>query len=564
MDNEATDYQHLLSFGLDVIPLKHNTKEPIGERWQLRSSDELWQAVSPSEPVNIGLRPGAGGIIGIDCDNRAAVRHVSEWLSCQGLPKLSVVTPSGNRHFYVRSDDAPPDLTFQHLNKEVGKGEMRVRNCYLVLPHSVYEGKVYRWEEGDASRFPSLPSVQWNDLKGLLPDVPTPASALLELPVRLLRYEMPPRTLEILLDLKANQCAGYPSFSEAEQAVVSGLFLAGWTFNEIEYTFEKWMPPHYRKRGRWRHSYLETSYNNALIDICRSKNRPQIASEYQAAQAQSWTGRGGQIAKETCLAMLAHRWKWGDTEATISKRDRELAIQAERSTIRRAIQRQFSKYAAPPSDPTASIPRTGDSRPSLKDINPCDLWGVTTGFKAAPHLQAVVSGKRIYFSEGARALFADRQGMLGRTAGALYEKLLLSDSPLTAVRLSMIFGFTEKTVREALKRLDADDLAQRVKGGWIAGSADVEIVAKAKGAHLLAQRRRDQVKEEREAYRQRRQQRRGSLLTRQVSGDQQMAELRKCGWSEERLERYTFPLTEENFGVLCDQAIREWRSSRSR
>ena len=108
--------------------------------------------------------------------------------------------------------------------------------------------------------------------------------------------------------------------------------------------------------------------------------------------------------------------------------------------------------------------------------------------------------------EGSAEIWAPAR--LGRSAGAVWA--WLGAVPATVTGLADATGKTRATVRRALRRLAAFDLAAEVVGGWVRGEADLSDVARELKAPEAAAQRRTAHALQREGWRNWTQNRRGA------------------------------------------------------
>jgi hypothetical protein len=131
--------------GWHVFPLQPREKKPLLSRGFLAATNEpstvrgWWQG---RPDANIGLWPGASGLIVVDLDGPQGETNGSE-LGLLSEPTLQVVTgrAEGGRHLYFRRPD------FSVTNRSVAeKIDVRCDAGYVILPPSVHPtGRVYRW-----------------------------------------------------------------------------------------------------------------------------------------------------------------------------------------------------------------------------------------------------------------------------------------------------------------------------------------------------------------------------------------------------------------------------------
>lgn len=248
---------------------------------------------------NIGLFAGGkNGLVIIDADSDRSRDFVIEHLKETGFyPWTTIVlTPKRKgQHFWLRMSGIPSNAqAYYKLPQNVGGGELRVhRPAYVVGPHSIIKEGEYTFIQGSAEFFVQQPEIPWLWLSWLLPRERLMGSSVgLGMrptgkplaPPKKFKFRPDPHVLKILEQLRDGNDGGnvykidyrtgvesgdlFSSRSEAEFAVIMGLVMAGWTFNEIKEAFDDFSPGHYSDVVN-PSGYLVRSYNNVIKILSR-------------------------------------------------------------------------------------------------------------------------------------------------------------------------------------------------------------------------------------------------------------------------------------------------------
>lgn len=467
------------SAGVLSIPLQPNSKMPVSQ-WLHIDPAEQWRQADGRQ-ANIGVLCG-NGLAVVDCDDAQAVDNVAARLRSLGLALPAVATPSGGRHAYLKVCDAPAGFTMQRLAAPVGKGELRVRSCYVAAPCSSVDGRPYAFVNGSPEDLLRLRPVAWRDLLWLCRAQPSHVLPT-EPPLRLVRRSLPQCT-ERLFALLAQAARGtavlrYCTRSEAECAVVAALILAGWGEQEIEAEFAKRQPGHYREMGQHRRAYLHRTYRRALDDIAATPPRPAILDAYRAAHGMAWPGRTGSTDQAIYLALLAVAWQFARWTVAVSLRD-------------------LSEHAAVSID-TAShaLTRLGAAKLIDRERDECAHPLAAHTYRIGQNKGTTVTYVRHWcIQNGYQELWA--QARLGKIAGAVYAAL--SMQPQAVATLSARTGKHRNTVARALARLWQQQLAEPSRNGWIQGPARLSDVASDLRAPQTANKRRQHHELERAVW----------------------------------------------------------------
>lgn len=483
--------------GVPTIPLRPNSKRALCAAWNLTPTPEQW-AEANGRACNIGALMG-NGLVAVDCDAPATVEAVRAALDGMGLRWPEVQTQSGGRHYYGRCADAPDWFNWSTLAREVGPGELRARNAYLVAPCSEVDGRPWRFVAGAPESLPKLRPIAWRDLAWLLDAQNATAQAapgnLEHPPLRLVWRPMPERVRALLRASALTRgpsrpFEGYASRSEAEYGAVAGLILSAWSFDEIRATFDELQPGHYRDAPN-REQWLARAYESALGWLASTPERMTIADAYRAAELAPWPGRGGGLERAVYLGLLADCWRWGAWEV-------------------RASVRCLAQHAA------ASVDGAHNALTRLEragKISRVKGWAWDTDTTQAEatawqvHLDRTVTTRNLYLQDlEPLSVLCALSGAevwspvaLGRSAQAVYR--LLGAQPVGVTELARLTGKHRNTIARALVNLRGCGLAEEHDGGWVRGARDLAEIADATNALERGLLRRARHDRQRRAWR---------------------------------------------------------------
>lgn len=472
------------ALGFTTIPLVGKFPlDPVS--WKITPPTEQWRRAGPDFDGNIGIVVGNGRAV-IDADDYETSKTIDCGLISRGYTPPTVLSPHGS-HFCIQVTNAPEEFNFSKLVNGVYKGELRVRNSYVVAPCSHVDGIPYRWERGTPEEWKSQSVVQWKDLLWLLTDQPV-SQLIAELPIPLVYRDMP-RKAQALLEKLASATKGqaiykYQSRSDAEAAVVSILILAGWSYDQILATFDDWLPGKYQEaKGRDRQRYFDRTYYRALSKIAAHPTRQEIADAWKAAKSNPfWPGASGFLERDTYLGLLAICWQFGSWEVGASERDLSQYAAASQPGVHHALQSLAKR----------EIIRKQSHRRNLDEAN---CWIVSPLRDLSSQVMIYDSSLRGDIPDLAE-LWAPTK--LGRTAGIIYQ--LLAEIPASVGSLKRRTGKAWGTVKAALTKLEAFDLAIHREKGWIHGDGSLPEIAQKFEVNKAASSRRSYHNRQREWF----------------------------------------------------------------
>ena len=537
--------------GAVAIPLRANAKTPAaGASWLTTPSAEQWQALPTGKPCNLGLVCGAGHVV-IDADNAEAVRNVDAQLAGLGvLDKLPIErTPSGGRHYHAKLVEVPDGFSYALLARQLGAGELRAANCYVVAAPSTVAGRPYVFEQGGPHLLPALRVMAWRDFDWLLPVAAGAVDRVEVPPVRLLERSAG-GAVELLLDklghaqarsrrgdrFERGQAVGkYGSTSQAEAAVVAILILRGWPFDAIAALFEQAQPAHYRLRRAadanaaavLRVAYLRATYGNVLAELAGNATRRQLALAWRTVEQAGAPSEAAEAERRVLLAMLAHAWQVDALTFSASRRDLGLHAQLSGQVVDAARQRLHAERLIKVRRPRAEAATWQGLRYTLDAGFVANLAaGFGAGlirYNSCHRSQLIQRSIRdnAHAASGCRLAAATAPVWARQHCGPAAKRIYigLGSAAVPVLTLAAAAGLSVGRAERALLRLAAHGLAVQVAEGappvrsgagrqarklvayWLRGPVDVDELASRLADNGAAAR--DRVEAERDAWRQR-------------------------------------------------------------
>jgi len=301
------DYEEM---GLKPIPLIAGTKEPIGVdgngKWKEPIMDQ-WRGVE-STATNIGIRLDGDGLAILDVDDEEAKQVIERALDQLGLLPMPTVKTGGSHdgYQYWIQLEAPEWFTLGNFSQ--GKGELRVRDCYVVVPDSVII-RPYVFE-----RVPEevlcQPEISWKDLGYLV----GPSEAIKEArwsrpAIPILRSKLGDAEPQVWGLVKALNTASmgkpilgyrgtlYASRSEAMAAVVRIMLRKGWTWTGIRSFF-------------WKHAPMYLGQKEGSIRYTARKFSAEMTPPELVAAYESGLGIESEATKAVYRAFLSEAARW--------------------------------------------------------------------------------------------------------------------------------------------------------------------------------------------------------------------------------------------------------------
>jgi hypothetical protein len=482
-------HQNALNFydalGLDTLPLAPGGKNAIRQRWQERDSLRLWQ--NAPQGANIGIRAGGVAHVAfIDCDDKNApgtFETVANYLTGLGVSHYPIVeTASGvGRHIYITfggglNGDA------RNLAAEVGAGEFRFGpGAYVVAPPStITGGSEYRLLSGNLHNMPALalgdilPILGSQDTTPARKNIPRPAMALLH----------------------GKNAEGYPSRSEAEQALILSLVNAGFECAEVLDLFNRHpcagkyaelKADNPRNAERW----LNHSYRQA-VEFAKNESpaRRTISAAFAWADSAPWPGRTGAVDRAIFTAHLSIAHKAGRLNWAASCRNLAELAGVSSKTATNANKRLFD----------ADLIALEESA----TVESANIFRLAMQLDKLTHSLNTPCEEVCKFVHS-HDLFRQNAG-LGKRAAQVWQ--VLQDGPATVDELTQATGTHAKTIKRALSRMAAivdshtGECLPMVASGdggktWHALPADLDNLALVVGSAGLGKKQRERHAQER-------------------------------------------------------------------
>ncbi|WP_083914722.1 bifunctional DNA primase/polymerase [Alkalispirochaeta alkalica] len=239
--------------GMNVIPVKANTKEPavrwkrwITTRQTKQNVEELFARPHDGGECNIAVLCGrvSENLVVLDFDNRAVFEDLfyAHMVFQKILRRTLVVDTRRGVHVYFRATQELCDGIFCCESSI----EVRATGRTVLVPPSRIDDHIYRFRNSSNSIY-TIDSIN-----------------ALGLPPELFKKRQSRNVIELTdhqKELLSGKINGYPSRSEAEQSVIVGMLKDGFSTEEITNAFEIFAGPltKYREKGRLRYSWLEQS-----------------------------------------------------------------------------------------------------------------------------------------------------------------------------------------------------------------------------------------------------------------------------------------------------------------
>lgn len=379
---EITKYKEIFyKVGLYIIPLKPNSKEPMGNfSWRSTSQNVLWE--NADQNSNIGIRCGGiNNLLVIDCDDKNKPGTFSKTrnhltglgLQIKDFPIVRTASQVG-RHIYIQSENTPVG-NCKLFNPVFGSGELRYgEGCYVVGPPSKIDGGgQYELISGD---FNKRPIINFQDLLPLIKDNGEKEEA------STISIESLSRNAKLLLWGK--NVEKYRSRSEAEQALLVSMINKGLSFDDIYTLFRK-----YPAAGKFKDKYFNSPKNG--IDYLRrsfesatkfsknniSEGRQKAINAMNWASNMVWIGRTGSYDRAIFLAHTQQAYKSGKEVYHASVRDLAeyagVSIGAVSTANKRLIKKESIKYIKKETINLATLYSLGQTctLTQYKDVREC-------------------------------------------------------------------------------------------------------------------------------------------------------------------------------------------------
>jgi len=465
----AADYS---SHGLTVIPALPMSKEPAVP-WRAfqrepPTSGEREAMFSVGYKINIGVICGhaSHNLIVLDAETEKAFVDTVRRCESAGLANTWIVkTPRGG-HVHLFAPKPVKPLKVRDV-------ELRSQGQFVLMPPSIHPtGARYEFHRHS----PSIAQVSSLDALGWLK---------LEFATTHSHYKRLPRNARRLL--QGGKSDRYATRSEVEQAIVTGLVNAGFSFEQILSLFQN-HPGAGKYREIQRHDperavrWLRACFEKARTFCLRESSSRILAREalIQASKS-AWPGKTGSTDRAMFLAHASLAFRSGLTTYHASARDLAELAGCERRTASMGTKRLIS----------AGLLRLTTSA-NFRSANRYQLHRTlekVSNLVPLPTTTCEGVGELSSF----RLPDAFRQRGLGRSA---HEVLCaLESGPLEVRAIAQKTGRHIQTVRKSLSRMRKLELVEKRGRIWLARSAisdiDLEALAKVVGTSGAGNRQRE-------------------------------------------------------------------------
>lgn len=302
MDEITREAVSLHAQGINVMPLRHGLKTPLGEWGQFKYT-RLPESALPQvfgQRVNLGAMMGrtSGNLFSIDCDTAESFAAFREKIASRGYKPWIRSSVRGGHYLFRCAEGEAANLTHKDF-------QVFGHAHYIVLPPSQIIDKTtgeiiaIRWEEREG-HLPPLVSVDDFSWLGL------------ELASSTARLEKSgiPEIADMVLIGRNTEKYGRDN-SAAEFAACLSLIGAGYSDDNILRLFRHYNPPHFAKKG-------ETPFVKSVLRKARLHHQKSVSPAgttnteidtlcreiTAAADAILWKGVQGNTDKMVMLALI--------------------------------------------------------------------------------------------------------------------------------------------------------------------------------------------------------------------------------------------------------------------
>lgn len=278
--------------GWSIFPLRPRTKEPYADLGVYNATsdvDQVWAWWKRWPDSNIGLHCGASDILTLDADLYKDNYAGDSLLTPHDEDTLTNLTGNGGTHLLYRM---PESEQYGNKRGSLPLGiDVRGYGGYIVLPPSIHPdtGIAYQWEAGYGPHeieIAPLPTFLKNVLDTVQQSDPDSVKfgEVTNEPPNLRQWRISRHIWKLIHEPPAKG-----GRSEADQAVISSLVLAGATNDDILNVFEHYpigQSGKYADKGTAAQRYLANSVSNArswAAPIAEERKRERAAQFMQMA-----------------------------------------------------------------------------------------------------------------------------------------------------------------------------------------------------------------------------------------------------------------------------------------
>jgi hypothetical protein len=469
----ADDYA---SHGMGVFPALPRSKEPAGSwkafQWTAPSDAQRDALFSINCSLNIGAICGAASsnLISLDCETPRAFAETLRRVERAGYSETWTVQSQRGGHVHLLLP-----VTVKSIGK-VNDVEVRAQGKFVLLPPSQHpEGPFYEFitQPPEIARVESLRELDWLQLETIS---------------KSRHPKLPRKAVQLLSGIS---CDRYPTRSEAEQALVTVLVNAAFTFDQILFLFLKY-PAAGKFSDLQRHEgeeraldWLRHCFNKAR-DFCVHESPKREFAREMLAQALNtpWPGRTGSTDKAVFCAHATLAYRSGHETYHASSRDLAEISGCQRVTVSTATGRLRQKGYL---QLTAKANFLYANRYRLAHFD----WKVSENDPLTTHQCEGVAQTSSFLLPD-----AFRSGGLGKAAYEVITALAKGSSIVPD--LARTTGRHPQTVRKALKRMLPLRLVEQRGRTWHRdANTDFEAIATALGVDGALRRQKEKHQRER-------------------------------------------------------------------
>ena len=450
-------------------------------------------------------------------------------LSACGAAVVRDVSPSGGQHLYVLLADPVSIVEMSPVARglEAAAGSVDVAPLVNVAGGYIRPPGSRHRSGGWQQLLQPLPQViaalsrpasrqVWDQIRAEFPPPARPASPpAAEEPLEpAYQGQVTGRYAQIAT---TGDWSGYPSPSEARQAVVWAAVASGLTLTTVVARIETGAWPGlrslYSRYGRHQHAALSRDWHTATrferqrrggtrstVHPCNTReinHSPSLSSQGKHASPEK-NGAWSISVRDwlNAIRLLRHRWQTDPTTLLVLRALAQAAQQTGSTIIERGVRSLALATHVDPATISRVLARL------LTEPEPVLIRDARGRGTRADQYRLVVPASiessltQMPWRPGqTRALHPVARG-LGQIAGWVWEELRAAATPVSVRDLTDQIPYSRQAIHQALRTLASYDLAYRTPSGWTRGTTNPDHVAIAIGAdithHTIVRRYQDQ------------------------------------------------------------------------
>lgn len=362
---DAADVYH--SQGLQVIPLRLGEKTPLcnwKEYTQLEQSTADIKRLFPDNQRNIGIIGGAvsGNFCCLDFDSIDGYERAMQNLNFSRIvEQTTVVKTARGYHVYLFTPTPVRTAQFASYNLDI-----RGSGSYAVAPPSLHpSGSLYSFAQERG-----IYELASNDALGIV--TLSPAKSIKSIAAGV--------GIDLFAILKGERM-GYPSRSEADEALCVRLLTIGWTDEEILGLYSRFAGPlsKFRSKQAGDYGYLRLTIESASRFLTEHKSAvDKKLDELQSAAGTLFVGRTGPTDLAVWQGVLKIARRAGRLEnLSISERELSEHVGVSAKTARESLKRNpyIERIQSATPTQTARYDISSDIPPHTNNQNRCGGMG---------------------------------------------------------------------------------------------------------------------------------------------------------------------------------------------